>query len=100
MVSMVVISLRRLLQISPSEGVRRVPPPPPPPPQKITGKLGHPFFLDTESSIRRRRRGDHRGPNGPGWRGLPGWSRHLLSFRPRGSSRVLLPLQAFLVTTY
>jgi hypothetical protein len=56
-VSMAAISLWQLQQISPSEGGRRVPPPPPP--QKITGKLGHPFFLDTESSIRRRKRGDH-----------------------------------------
>jgi hypothetical protein len=33
-------------------------------------KIRASFFLDTESSIRIRRRGDHRGPNGPGWRGL------------------------------
>jgi hypothetical protein len=42
MASMAAISLRRLQQISPSEGGRRVPPPPSP--HKISGKLGHPFF--------------------------------------------------------
>jgi hypothetical protein len=95
---MVAISLQRLQQISPLGGGRRVPPPPPP--QKIIGKLGHPFFLDTESSVRRRRRGDHQGPNGPGWRDLPGWLRYLVSFEPRGSSRVLLPLEVLLMTKY
>jgi hypothetical protein len=62
MVSIAAISLWRLQQISPSGGGRRVSPLPPP--QKITWKLGRPFSDDTESSIRRRKRGDHRGPNG------------------------------------
>jgi hypothetical protein len=93
MVSMAAISLWRLQQISPSKGGRRVQPPP----QKITGKLERPFFDDTESSIRRWRQGDPRGPNGPGWCGLPRWLRHLVLFGPCGPSRVLQPLQVLLV---
>jgi hypothetical protein len=95
MVLMAVISLQWLQQFSPSRGGRRVPPPPPP--QKITRKLGHLFSDDTESSLRRRRWGDHRGPNGPRWRGLPGWPRHLVSFRPRGPFCVLRHLQVLFV---
>jgi hypothetical protein len=95
MVSMAVIFLQRLQQINPSGGGRRVPPPLLP--QKIIGKLGRPFSVETESSIRRRRRGDHWAPNGPRWRGLPGWPHHLVSFRPCGPSRVPRPFQVLLV---
>jgi hypothetical protein len=53
-----------------------------------------------ELSIRRWRRGDYRGPNGPGWCDLPGWPCHMVSFEPRGSSRVLVALQVLLGTKY
>jgi hypothetical protein len=96
LVSMAVISLRRQQQIRPSGGVRWILPPP----QKIARKLGRPFFLNKELSMRIRRRGNHQAPNGPRWRDLLGWSCHLVLFEPRGSSRVLLPLQSLLVIKY
>jgi hypothetical protein len=95
---MAAISLRQLQQINPSGGGRRVPPPPPP--QKITGKLGRPFFSETKATIRRRRQGNHRGPNRPRWRGQLGGPCHMVSFEPRGSPRVLPPLQMLLVIKY
>jgi hypothetical protein len=95
MVSMAVISLRRLQPISPFGGGRRVPPLPLP--QKIIEKLGLHFSIVAESTMRRRRRGDHQGPDGPGWHGLPGGPHHLCLLEPRGSSCVLQPLEVLLM---
>jgi hypothetical protein len=58
------------------------------------------LFYEMKAYKRRRRRGDHRGPNGPRWRGQSGRPRHLFSFGPRGSPRVLPPLQVLLVIKY
>jgi hypothetical protein len=98
MVTMAAISLQRQQQISPSGGGKRVPPLPSP--QKIMGKIGCHFFIETKAYIRRQRRGDHRGPDGPWWLSVPGGPRHLCSFEPRGSPRVLPPLQMLLVIKY
>jgi hypothetical protein len=76
MASMAAISLRQLQQISPSGGGRRVPPLPP---QKIMEKIERPFFHEMKASIRKWRRGDHRGPDGPRWRGLHGGPHQLSS---------------------
>jgi hypothetical protein len=98
MVSVVAISLQWLQQISPSRGGRSVPPPPSP--QKIMGKIGCLFFVETKAYIRRRRWGDHRGPNKTCRRGRPGGLRHPGSFRPRGSSHLLQPLHLLLMIKY
>jgi hypothetical protein len=98
MVLMEVISLRWLQQISPSGCGRRVPPPSLP--QKIMGKIGHPFSVKTKAYIRRRMQCDHRGPNETWWHDLPAGPRHLGSFWPHGSSRLLQYLQLLLVIKY
>jgi hypothetical protein len=65
--------------------------------RKLWGKIGCPFSVETKAYIRRQRRGDARGANGPWWCGLPGRPRHPCLFGPRGSPCVIPPLQMVLV---
>jgi hypothetical protein len=59
--------------------------------------LGLGFFPAYKGVRRRKGRGGHRGPNGPGWRGLLGGLRHLVSFAGQVAPGLRLHLKLLLL---
>jgi hypothetical protein len=68
--------------------------------------VGHPGLPDlchvvdipikyTHNRYKGGTRGDARGANGPGWRALSVWARHVVPFAPRGPYRMVLSLTDF-----